>query len=115
MKIKTTNKQIKNSYIVLCCRYADMQFIQKVCGFEEIAYNSGVYGWNWDAIKITPNICIVTGYRNLCGQEIPYKELLEWENKASYLYVKSTDEAKADFKSRFIKYIENLAKRRKRE
>ena len=38
---------------------------------KKIGYNAGVYGWNFDIVKIHYNIVITTGYRNMTGKKLP--------------------------------------------
>ena len=76
MKTKTTRKYInavwKNVY---CAGYCDLQYIMRGTGPEY--YNTGVYGWNWDAYAdYKTNAVITTGYRNMTGERDP-DELIE--------------------------------------
>ena len=76
MKIKATRKQI--NYVwrnVYCAGYCDLQYIMR--GYEPRYYNSGVYGWNWDAYTdAKTDAVITTGYRNMVGERVP-NELIE--------------------------------------
>ena len=71
MKTKTTRKYInavwKNVYRA---GYCDLQYIMR--GTDPEYYNTGVYGWNWDAYAdYKTNAVITTGYRNMTGDPIP--------------------------------------------
>lgn len=44
-------------------------------GLDAYAYNSGVYGWNWDAYYIGGGVSVCTGYRNLTGDSVKYSDL----------------------------------------
>ena len=37
-----------------------------LCGIDISGYNSGIYGWNWDAY-IIDGVVFCTGYRNIPG------------------------------------------------
>lgn len=61
MKIKTTKKEIMNSYNdIISIGYCDAQFLLR--GVDPIAYTAGVYGWNADIYNVN-GVAIVTGYR----------------------------------------------------
>lgn len=75
MKLKITNKELKNNevYSVGYCGLQDLLSYE-----SPIAYNKGVYGWNYDVYKIN-NVYICTGYRNLQGIRIPYDVCQKYE------------------------------------
>lgn len=50
-----------------CVPYATTQTLDRYA--VKIGYNSGVYGWNWDAYEY-PNMVLCTGYRNLTGTDL---------------------------------------------
>lgn len=80
-KLQATRKDIKESYNnIFNVGYCNMYYL--LTGVEPRYYNSGVYGWNWDAYEITPNICIITGYRNTLGVNVATKDLVSYEDKA---------------------------------
>lgn len=55
--------------------YCELQFYLRSKDARKIAFNSGLYGWNWDAYIVdegTPHSSIFcTGYRNLVGEARP--------------------------------------------
>lgn len=61
MKFKTTSKQIKNNYFtIISIGYCGLQ---SLLSYENpIAYNKGVYGWNFDLYDFD-GVAICTGYR----------------------------------------------------
>lgn len=75
-KIKMTNAQLNysNNYIVRVgyCRLQNL-----LVGLDAYAYNTGVYGWNWDAYDLGGGVSVCTGYGNLTGAIIEYKDLEE--------------------------------------
>lgn len=82
MKLKTTNKVIKNGYYhILSIGYCDMAHLLKYQA--PFAYNAGVYGWNWDAYEID-NICICTGYRPISSSNtnVNFDLMREYEQNA---------------------------------
>ena len=69
MKPKLTKKDITNrGKKVLRVRGNTLRNL--LISHEPIGYNSGMYGWNWDAYDVY-NIVICTGCRNLPGV-VPY-------------------------------------------
>lgn len=58
MKLKATRKNITNNF-------RKIYLIDYAYGFlpEPFAYNSGIYGWNWNAYDLG-NICLVEGVRH---------------------------------------------------
>lgn len=66
MKIKATRKSIvESSTRVVSAGYCDLQNL--LINHSPIAYNAGVYGWNFDAYEID-DLTICTGYRNMPGK-----------------------------------------------
>lgn len=55
MKLKATRREITNNF----CK---IYLIDYAYGFlpEPFAYNSGIYGWNWNAYDLG-NICLIEG------------------------------------------------------
>ena len=62
MKTKVTSKQLKEGYeAIISVGYCSAWYLLK--GLEPRYYNSGVYGWNYDAYHIDNSTLITTGYR----------------------------------------------------
>lgn len=109
MKFKTTTKAIKNSNnIILNVPYCDMQNLLKY--HTPLAYNSGVYGWNYDYYNIMTsknhNIAILTGYRTpSTNRNINYNFNLirEYEQKA---YSKNEEVTNALLDELLLKLLE---------
>ena len=80
MKIKVTKREVKERFKVYSAGYCDLQYLLN--GKYAIFYNDGVYGWNWDGYLLDDNTLIVTGYRNLCGKDIPHQVIRIYEQKA---------------------------------
>ena len=83
MKFKTTSKKIKEIYTrnnILEISYCDLQNLLK---YENpTAYNSGVYGWNYDLYEVD-GVAIVTGYRSMpTGKNFNYELVHNYEQKA---------------------------------
>lgn len=84
MKLLVTRPQVKkNYYRILYCNYCAMQYL--LMGKYPIAYNSGVYGWNYDLYDLN-GIALLTGYRGTYGMYInPTEEEKQaraiWENR----------------------------------
>ena len=84
MKTRITRKEIKQLYNhVFKCGYCDLQ---NICyGLDARYYNAGVYGWNFDAYVIysdSESVAITTGYRNMCGDSIPYELIEKYDKNA---------------------------------
>ena len=80
MKFRTTNKQIKNNYgYIVRVGYCDLQDLLR--GKEPFAYTCGIYGWNADFYDVD-GVCICTGYRSLCGENIDYNIIKKYQKKA---------------------------------
>ena len=79
MKFHVTRKEIKeNYYRVLQTGYCSMSHL--LMGKQPIAYNAGLYGWNFDLYDVN-GIAITTGYRNMVGMAInPMEEEKQAEN-----------------------------------
>lgn len=79
-----TRNQIRANYSrILYCGYCAMSHL--LLREKPIAYNSGLYGWNYDAYEIDGTI-ILTGYKNMFGMYInPIEEEKQaqaiWENR----------------------------------
>lgn len=73
-KIKVTRNSLYNPYF---CGYCDLQYLLRYQ--EPFGYNSGVYGWNYDAYFVG-GMTICTGYRNMPGKSL--EKCGEYEEKA---------------------------------
>lgn len=79
MKFKATRKALESSSAdVIRIGYCDAQHLLHYC--TPVAYNAGVYGWNFDAYQIG-NTIIATGYRNLPGRD-PRVDVGDFDYKA---------------------------------
>lgn len=82
MKTRTTRSAIlRQSENVKYASYCSLQQLLK--NHEPIAYNSGVYGWNFDVYNVY-GVTICTGYRNLPGDHCEGIE--EYEKKADAIW-----------------------------
>lgn len=85
MKIKTTQKQIKNAFNnIISIGYCDACYLLR--HRDPIMYTCGVYGWNADVYIIDSNTCVVTGYRPFGDLKI--NNIRELNEKARKLYDK---------------------------
>ena len=103
---KTINDQFSNVYAT---GYCGLQFLLRA--YEASYYNAGIMGWNWDAHVVDSNTVIVTGYRNLTGQFIPY-EISEKYNKLAEVVCKNSkfnwSEAKAELEKLMAQMLQEL-------
>lgn len=78
MKIKTTRKAIiSTSPRLVSAGYDELQTLLRY--HSPIAYNSGVYGWNFDVYQVN-GLTICTGYRGMPGRQA--NNAGEYERKA---------------------------------
>ena len=88
MKMKVTNKLLKNNFFNLYrVGYCDLQTI--FSGVDADYYNAGVYGWNYDGYRSPDGRAVITtGYRNMMGERIPSELLEKYNKKASKINAK---------------------------
>lgn len=88
MKIKVTEKQIKEGYKnIIDIGYCDLQHLLRY--FDADYYTAGIYGWNADIYKINYSTCIVTGYRPFGNIYASYNGICKkYDEKAQKLYYK---------------------------
>lgn len=82
MKYKTTAKALKEGYyMIIDVGYCDLQSLLSYK--SPIAYNAGVYGWNFDVYDID-GVAIATGYRGMPSKnsKADYKLIKEYEDKS---------------------------------
>ena len=82
MKFRTTRKAIAEGTArndLYQCGYCDMAHLLR--NHSPIAYTCGIYGWNFDVYSVY-GLTITTGYRNMCGKQIPFDILRSYEIKA---------------------------------
>ena len=84
LKMKITNKTIKNSYReVYAAGYCELWYLLKC--IEPRYYTSGVYGWNADIYEYDYNSIISTGYRST-GKRIDVNLCREYNKKAREIW-----------------------------
>ena len=77
MKIKTTRKAIiATSPRLVSVGYCEVQTLLRY--HSPVAYNSGVYGWNFDVYQIH-GLTICTGYRGMPGRRANNAGEYEWK------------------------------------
>ena len=78
MKFKTTRKAIVNGASrLVSAGYCDLATLLR--NHSPIAYNCGVYGWNFDVYEVY-GLTICTGYRNMPGRRA--NNISEYESRA---------------------------------
>ena len=69
-KIKFTRSDVNRFYSrVYRAGYCELYPLYRES--EAIGYNSGVYGWNFDIYTFGSGIAITSGYRSMCGDQLP--------------------------------------------
>ena len=81
MKCKVTSRELREHYgdNIVSIGYCAAQHLLR--GVEPLGYNSGVYGWNYDAYDLD-GLCIVTGYRSMPGRSMPYGLVNRYDEEA---------------------------------
>ena len=84
MKFKITRKQLKENYIVInCTHYSNNLLAAMQRHAETTCYNSGVYGWNYDAY-IFGRYALIQGYRTFKGDyEGNFEEMKNFKKDAT--------------------------------
>lgn len=100
----TKNDVVRTSRKVFCCGYCRLQSLLS----DSYGYNSGAYGWNWDAFRSCDGITVLTGYRNLTGQDIPDSVIDEFEEKAHKIKCNGNIAELENLKKEFFAVLENL-------
>ena len=78
MKARITSKALRNSgKKIVSIGYCGAQWL--LSNHEPVAYNAGVYGWNYDVYRVGQTY-IVTGYRPIKGTV--YANTREYEKQA---------------------------------
>lgn len=91
MKFKITRRELTENYRVVSVPFCELQHLLRYC--SPIAYNSGIYGWNYDVytfLQYGTNIAICTGYRNMPGKSLNTMGIncKEWDQKAKDIIAK---------------------------
>lgn len=113
MKVKVTEKQIKeNYYKIISIGYCNAQYLLK--DMEPRYYTCGVNGWKADIYHIENNLAIATGYAPF-GNIKDYDLMKKYEDKARKIWnnydLKYEQRAKKVEKLR-SKYIKELLERK---
>lgn len=92
MKFKVTRKEIKENYRAVSVPYFELQSLLHYR--SPIAYNSGIYGWNYDVYDFrwdfSTNICICTGYRGYPGIPVERDLYVKYEEVAKEIVYGNT-------------------------
>ena len=103
MKYKTTRSAIKWNYgpsQIFQAGYCALQIFRYQ--FPADAYTCGVYGWNYDVVKIGRAV-VLTGYRGMFGRDLPEKVQRIINNAEKYCRAHDYDERE--------KYLKSAARR----
>lgn len=103
-------KQMTKPYIytlydnVFVVPYAEIQTLSQQ--FETIGYNAGIYGWNFDVVRVDWDTVILTGYRPPNGRKIPRDIYTKYEKAARAEREKWT--GCRDYEKRVEKIVESF-------
>ena len=110
MKLKTTKKQVRNSYNkIYSIGYCHAQNLLE--GVTPFAYSSGIYGWSCDYYEIE-NTCISTGYDPI-GESVDFDLLRKYDKKACEIrsdYDVDYQKRKNKINKLLVKFINELNK-----
>lgn len=82
MKFRVTIKSLRTgSNNLKCAGYCDLQHLLR--NHEPIAYNAGVYGWNFNVYEVY-GLTICTGYRSMPGERLNH--ISEYEKQAADIW-----------------------------
>lgn len=109
MERKLSQRDLRNNYKCYATGYCSIWNLTR--GRDRNGWNSGVYGWNFDAY-ISGNVCITTGYRPI-GKWIDTDYVSEFENRAKALWDECTwvsdySETKQKVDDLFAEFIKGL-------
>ena len=79
MDRKITRQAARSYFGTVAVGYCEAQSLLN--GLYRFGYNSGVYGWNFDAFTLPGGATICTGYRNMPGANVS-KVVRPFEKKA---------------------------------
>ena len=85
MKFEITSKRLKANYIIInCANDASSNLIESMRKHaDHICFNSGVYGWNYDAY-IFGRYALVEGYRTCKGDyKADYEQMRAFKENAT--------------------------------
>lgn len=115
MKFKITRRELKENYRCVAVGYGDLQYLLHYC--SPIAYNSGIYGWNYDVYtfgQYYTNIAICTGYRGMPGKNLYETGIScrEWDQKAHDIMSKyqwyDSDKEKKELEKLLKEFLDKL-------
>lgn len=105
MAFETTRKEIRRDYperFIFRMGYCELYPLQNY--FREVAYTSGIYGWNFSVFETDRGCAILTGYRGMFGRDLPEKAVRILRNAKKHEKT-LTDYAKRE------KYLKSAARR----
>lgn len=70
-------------------------------GCYALGVNRGLYGWNWEAYLLAPDVIINTGYRNMAGEDA---------NKITSAYEKRAERIANDYKTDYTVRMNKIAR-----
>ena len=98
LKIKVTDRELRDGYFVIALGYCDAQHVLTYQGARY--YNYGVYGWRYDVYELDYNLAICTGYQ-------PIKSIPEKINRLAVEIIEKYDQKAGALNSRDYKSYEN--------
>lgn len=105
MDIKLTKTDLKNNFgVVVSCGYCELQSLLNMK--DRVGYNSGVYGWNFNAFDFG-GVGLITGYRTRGADVKLSLEFCEqWEKRAK----NATYEERKQILAEFERELQRIAR-----
>lgn len=110
MKVKITEKQLKNSYKnIISVNYCGLQYLLNRINANY--YTAGIYGWKSDVYVINNNTVIVTGYKPI-GNIKPEYKIIDKYNAAAEKIIKkySYDQQQKKLASLLNNFVKEVTK-----
>ena len=98
LKVKVSDKELRNGYYTIALGYCDAQNILKYEGAR--FYNYGIYGWRYDVYELDWNLAICTGYQ-------PIKSIPEKLNRKAVEIIEKYDKKAENLNRNNYKNYEN--------
>ena len=105
MDIKLTNTDLRNNFgVIVSCGYCELQSLLNMK--NRIGYNSGVYGWNFNAFDFG-GVGLITGYRTRGADvKLSWEFCERWEKRAK----NATYEERKQILAEFERELQRIAR-----
>ena len=109
MKLKATRKDITNNFSKIYLINYKYGFLPDAFAYNS-GYNSGYFGWNWDAYDLG-NICLIKGYRSFPKHrrlpESAKQIIKDYEREVSGANLSEREKIDKKYLNKFIEVLSN--------